>query len=711
MSFPRQYARTQRFSIGVPRSFQISPDGRRVAFLRGRHGTDTATCLWVAEPDGTERVVADPRTIGDTGEDLPPEERARRERLREAGGGIVSYSVDEAFTRAVFTLSGKLYSVELDGSAAPRELPAASPVIDPVLAPTGRSVAYVSGGAVHVLDVADGGDRVVAAPDGQNVTWGLAEFIAAEEMGRYRGLWWSPDGTFLLAARVDDTPVRRWHISDPGSPETAAQTVAYPAAGTDNAEVRLAVLRADGSGEPVWVEWDRAELPYLVTAGWTDRLDGAATVVLTVQDRAQRTLRAFAADPLTGSVRDLWTETSDVWVEIMPGVPAFDASGAALRFGVDASGERVLYRGDRVVSAPGQYVRAVLDVDGSRVLYSASPPQEPQDVRLWLYDGREDTRVEVGFPGADDPAGVHSGRLRGGTLVVQRRDLSAPGVRTAIVRGAAAEQPVVEVASLAERPELPGVNVRLRRLGERRIPAALVLPSWHTPDSDPLPVLLDPYGGPHAQRVLGAQGAYLTSQWFAEQGFAVLVADGRGTPGVGLAWEQAIHTDMAGTVLEDQVAALQAAPEAFGVRLDLTRVGIRGWSFGGYLAALAVLRRPDVFHAAVAGAPVTDWRLYDTHYTERYLGHPDADPERYARESLLADAPGLERPLMLIHGLADDNVVFAHTQRLSSALLAAGRPHTVLPLSGATHMASDPTVSENLLLLQVEFLRDALRLG
>src|SRR5690606_12173481 len=225
-----------------------------------------------------------------------------------------------------------------------------------------------------------------------------------------------------------------------------------------------------------------------------------------------------------------------------PGVPAFDASGAALRFGVDASGERVLYRGDRVVSAPGQYVRAVLDVDGSRVLYSASPPQEPQDVRLWLYDGREDTRVEVGFPGADDPAGVHSGRLRGGTLVVQRRDLSAPGVRTAIVRGAAAEQPVVEVASLAERPELPGVNVRLRRLGERRIPAALVLPSWHTPDSDPLPVLLDPYGGPHAQRVLGAQGAYLTSQWFAEQGFAVLVADGRGTPGVGLAWEQAIHT-------------------------------------------------------------------------------------------------------------------------------------------------------------------------
>jgi len=237
-----------------------------------------------------------------------------------------------------------------------------------------------------------------------------------------------------------------------------------------------------------------------------------------------------------------------------------------------------------------------------------------------------------------------------------------------------------------------------------------VLPSWYTPDSDPLPVLLDPYGGPHAQRVLCAQSAYLTAQWFAEQGFAVLIADGRGTPGIGLAWEQAIHRNMAETVLEDQVAALHAAPEAFGVRLDLTKVGIRGWSFGGYLAALAVLRRPDVFHAAVAGAPVTDWRLYDTHYTERYLGHPDDDPECYERESLLVDAPKLQRPLLLIHGLADDNVVFAHTQRLSSALLAAGRPHTVLPLSGATHMANDPTVSENLLLVQVEFLRDALHL-
>jgi dipeptidyl-peptidase-4 len=160
-------------------------------------------------------------------------------------------------------------------------------------------------------------------------------------------------------------------------------------------------------------------------------------------------------------------------------------------------------------------------------------------------------------------------------------------------------------------------------------------------------------------------------------------------------------------VLEDQVDALRAVA-AEHPDLDLSRVGIRGWSFGGFLAALAVLRRPDVFHAAVAGAPVTDWALYDTHYTERYLGRPDTDPEAYARSSLFGDAEKLERPLLLVHGLADDNVVVAHTLRLSSALLAAGRPHSVLPLSGVTHMTPQEVVAENLLLLQVRFLKEAL---
>ena len=199
-----------------------------------------------------------------------------------------------------------------------------------------------------------------------------------------------------------------------------------------------------------------------------------------------------------------------------------------------------------------------------------------------------------------------------------------------------------------------------------------------------------------------AGGAYLTEQWLADQGFAVVVIDGRGTPGRGPDWEYAVHHDLAGPVLEDQVDALLAIVNSHDA-LDVSRVGIRGWSFGGYLAALAVLDRPDVFHAAVAGAPVTSWRLYDTAYTERYLGNPSHNDSPYERTSLLSRAAALTRPLLLIHGLADDNVLAAHTLQLSRALLEAGRPHNVLPLSGVTHMTPQEVVAENLLWTEVDF--------
>jgi dipeptidyl-peptidase 4 len=260
--------------------------------------------------------------------------------------------------------------------------------------------------------------------------------------------------------------------------------------------------------------------------------------------------------------------------------------------------------------------------------------------------------------------------------------------------------------SFAAKPVVRA-DVHLSFLGDRRIATAVLLPAEH--DGSPLPVLVDPYGGPHAGRVVRAHNAHVGAQWMADQGFAVVVADGRGTPGRGSAWERAVHLDLATAVLEDQVEALQRAAEEHGV-LDLGRVAIRGWSFGGYLAALAVLRCPDVFHAAIAGAPVTEWRLYDTHYTERYLGDPGEHPDVYDANSLLPLAATATRPLLLIHGLGDDNVVAAHTLRLSSALLAAGRPHEVLPLVGVTHMTPQEVVAENLLLHQLDFLRRALRL-
>lgn len=748
MSFPRQYARTRRFTLGAPSQFRIAGDGRRVAFLRSAHGSDPQGCLWVAElepatpgtgaaqqPAWQERLVVDPRTLDDAG-DIPPEERARRERARETGSGIVSYSTDRAMRRAVFSLSGRLYVASLEPAQpgqefapAASELPAANPAVAPILSPDGSRVAYVHAGAIHVLDIDSQTDRIIASPgqgqgksdggesdndndndEGDNtVTWGLAEFIAAEEMQRTRGMWWSPDSRALLATRVDTVAVHRWHLADPAVPDATPQQIAYPAAGTPNAEVRLAVLCAVSADsehqEPVWVDWDDVELPYVVGVHWS----GSAPPTVVVQSRDQQELCLLAVDPERGGTELIHRETAHPWVEIPTGVPARSARGQLVWIAPHAD-TYALHVAGHPVTPPELYVRAVLNagVAGPEdaketgtgrvretVLFTASI--EATEVDLWAYDPQRGTRRLT------EPGGVHSGRLRGGTLVVQRRSLDSDTVATTIERS---DAPTYTVTSHAERPELVAPQVRLLRSGARELRTAVLLPSWHEPGSGRLPVLMDPYGGPHAQRVLAAYHAFLSPQWFAEQGFAVVVADGRGSPGRGLSWERALASNLADPPLEDQIAALHGAAERY-LDLDLDRVAIRGWSFGGYLAALAVLRRPDVFHAAIAGAPVVDWRLYDTHYTERYLGMPAHNPEDYRRSSLLDEAAKLSRPLMLIHGLVDDNVVFAHTQRLSAALLAAGRSHTVLPLAGVTHMPADEVAAENLLLLQVDFLRTA----
>ncbi|MEU8174047.1 DPP IV N-terminal domain-containing protein [Microbispora hainanensis] len=693
-SFPRLHARTRRFTLGVPRNFTISPDGGRVIFLRTRSGTDPVTCLWELDvASGAERLVVDPLALGAADEDLPPEERARRERSRESAGGVVAYATDREVRQAVFALSGDLYLADLTSGEA-RRLPAAGPVIDPRIDPTGARVAYVTGGALHVLDVSTGADTSLAEPENDLITYGLAEFIAAEEMDRMRGYWWSPSGDRLLVARVDESPVALWHIADPANPDRQPVSQRYPAAGTANAEVTLHVFGLDGARTAVPFEHE-----YLVTAAWDAH--GLAIVTLS---RDQRTMRLLSADPDTGETTLLREDTDPAWVDIVPGVPARLSDGT-LVWVADSDGGHRLVVGGKPVTPPSLQVRAVLDVDGDTVLFSASG--EPTEIHLWTYTAGTLSPVTT------EP-GVHSGRRAGGVTLVARQSLDTEGMTVTVGPGSggagsggAGSGGAASIKSLAERPGLEP-RVSLVRAGERELSTAVLLPSWHVPGSGPLPVLMDPYGGPHAQRVLSARRMFLESQWWAEQGFAVIVADGRGTPGRGPAFEREMLHDFTMS-LQDQVDALQGVAALHPGDLDLSRVAIRGWSFGGYLSALAVLRRPDVFHAAVAGAPVTDWRLYDTCYTERYLGHPDEG--HYERSSLLGDAEKLERPLLLIHGLADDNVVAAHTLRLSSALLAAGRPHTVLPLSGVTHMTPQEVVAENLLLLQLDFLRKSLNLS
>ncbi|HZE41479.1 MAG TPA: prolyl oligopeptidase family serine peptidase [Stackebrandtia sp.] len=688
ISLPRQLALTHRFSLGRPRDFTIAPGGQRIVFLRSRGGRDPVNCLWVH--DGGERLLVDPGDLEGADEELSEPERVRRERTRETAAGITAYSTDGAVSRAVFALSGRLWLADLhSGQAA--ELPVAAPAEQPRIDASGETVAYVSRGALRVIGADGSGDRALAEPEGAEVTYGLPEHVAGESMSRYEGYWWAPDGAALLVSRVDNTPVRRWHISDPANPESKPREVAYPMAGTANAIVTLEIIGVDGRRVPV--TWDREAFEYLTGAVW-----GGSGLVIAVQSRDQRTLRVLDVDAATGATATRCENTDEHWTAIVPGLPALTASGA-LVWTVDADDTRRLVVDGEAVTPPGLQLRRVWGVDGESVTFTAST--EPTEIGLWSYAPGEGPRRLSG-----QPLVLSAQRVDGTTVVTSISDESHIQRVAIHCEG----QPEIPLASHAEAPVVRP-RVTLRRGGERDLRTAVLFPTGHRPGSRRLPVLMDPYGGPAGQKVLAAGAGYLPAQWFADQGFAVVIVDGRGTPGRGPAWERAIHGMNKSLSLPDQVDGLHAVAERYPDDIDLGRVGIRGWSYGGTLAAMAVLREPEVFHVAVAGAPVTDMAMYDTHWMERFLGHPDDQPEAYRRAGLIDDAPRLRRPLLLVHGLADDNVVVAHTLRLSAALTAAGRAHSVLPLSGITHMAgSRADVAENLMLLELGFVKNALHM-
>ena len=407
-SFPRQQARTRRFSLGVPRSFKVAPDGSRVAFLRSQGGTDPVTCLWQLHVDtGQEELVADPATLEQAGEDLSAQEKARRERAREQAGGIVGFAADRTLSVAAFALAGRVYVAGLGpsggGVGGARAIGARFPAFDPRPDPTGMRVAYVHHGALHVTRVAggtrgadefrgtqatgepagDGGDAeagcvagpggagaedvVVADPAGApGLSYGVAEFIAAEEMGRMRGYWWAPDGASLLVARVDETPVQRWHIADPANPARSPAAVAYPAAGTPNAGVSLLLAGLDGRRAEVDIDW--AAFPYLVTVAW----EAGGDPLIVVLSRDQRVMRLLTADPATGATAVLREDTDPRWLDIVPGVPARTGDGRIV-WAADSGGARRL-----LVGTPGELAAGSGSTGGRGHPACPAGPRDPQ---------------------------------------------------------------------------------------------------------------------------------------------------------------------------------------------------------------------------------------------------------------------------------------------------------------------------------------------
>ena len=511
-SFPRQYARTRGFNLGLPRAFHVADDGSRVSFLRTRAGDDPVAGLWVLDvASGEERELYHPAAAEEL---VTQEELDRRERAREPQSGVTSYETDPGLRFATFAANGELRLADLETGEV-RQLDTGGPPFDARLDPTASRVAYETGGALRLHELETGEDTLLTDDPDPDVRWGVAEFIAAEEMERSRGYWWAPDGRRLLACRVDDRPVDVWHIASPIDPGTAPRAVRYPRAGSANSIVTLHVLGLDGSR--VDVDRDRQAFEYVVAVSWTE--EGPPLVL--VQSRDQRDVRVLAIDPDTGAIEVVWADHDERWTHITPGTPAWLPGGRLLTVGHRDDTRALLIDGEPA-SPPGLQIESVLEA-GDDVWFRAT--SEPTEMHVWrlLADGS--------LQQVSEAVGQHGAVATSDLAVLVSEIVEEPLPTARLVRDGRVLHAFDRVA---ETPSIVGTPTYLAA-GRKELRAALFTPGGRVP-TRPLPVLLDPYGGPHFGRVVRAQRPLLESQWFADQGFAVLVIDGRGTPfrGVGV---------------------------------------------------------------------------------------------------------------------------------------------------------------------------------
>lgn len=701
-TFLEQYAATYGFSLGRPTQLTVTPDGEEVLFLRSGPRSFVRDLFSFDTETGEERVLLTAEQVLEgAAEEMSDAERARRERLRLAARGIASYELSKDGQRILVPLSGRLFVIERETGTVV-ELHSELGYADaPHFSPDGNHVACVRDGDLYVFDVETGAERRLTETSSEHVTNGLAEFIAQEEMGRYRGYWWTPASDGFLFQETDLTDVEILHIVDPMHPEQEPHSAAFPRAGTENARVRLGLISLEGE-QLAWVEWDNDIYPYLATVRWS--ADSPLTLV--VQNRRQNEEQILVVDIATGQTSPIHTETDDAWLNLDQDMPRWLDSGEAFLWTTERNGAWQL----ELRANDGNLLEELTPIDfGYRNLVHV----DEENRVVWVRGGEEPTETHVFRVPLDpstgppelitDQTGLHSATFgEDHNVWVHTYNLSS-GARGMAVR--VGEEIRGELQSHAEEPPFMP-QPELVTVGSRDYRAVIIRPRTFD-ESQTYPVLVYVYGGPMAQMVRAIPRYYLIEQWLADQGYVVVSVDGRGTPNRGREWERAILDNFIDIPLADQVEALQALGEQYS-ELDLSRVGITGWSFGGYFSAMAVMQRPDVFHAAVAGAPVADWRDYDTHYTERYIGLPEENPEAYEQSSVLTFAEQLTRPLLIIHGTADDNVYFTHAIRMSDALLRAGRPHQFLPLSGFTHMVAEPSVTEALQTIIIGFFQERL---
>ncbi len=688
------------------RQARFSPDGRLVTYLLGRDDAPAVYDLWAYDVAAKRhRLLVDSRLLSPAQETLSAEEEARRERQRIAAlRGIVEYQWAPDSKALLFPLGGDLYHYDLarTGAQAVRRLTTTGAYeTDPQYSPRGTFVSFIRDQDLYAVEVATGAERRLTTGGGGLVSHGVAEFIAQEEMDRNTGYWWSPDESHIAYARVDESSVQELERFEIGADGIRVFRQRYPATGAANADVRLAILALD-TGAVGWADLGHGD-HYLARVAWFP--DGTRLLVQR-QSRDQKRLDLLAYPPGGGEGVELFSERSDTWVELHDDL-YFLPERRQILWASQRSGHNHLYLYDY----DGRLLRpmtsgdwdmigawqepAVRGIDERRGrIYFMATKKTPLERHLYMVDLDDGARREPAALTTQD--GWHE--------VTMTRD---------------ARRYLLTYQDPSQPPQLSLHDASGRRLAwlvENRLDAGHpyaryldrhVLPEFGTlpaADGTPLywqmykpagfepgrryPAVLMVYGGPTVQTVFrgwGERRGNATPQLFAQRGYVVFAIDNRGAGGRGQKFTETLYRRMGGVEVTDQLAGIAWLKQQPFV--DPARVGVFGWSYGGYMTLMLLGQSPGTFRAGVAGAPVTDFRLYDTHYTERYLGTPQENPEGYRLSNVLTYAGAISDRLLIIHGMADDNVLFTNTTKLIPALVAAGRPFEVLPYPGSRHAA------------------------
>ncbi|GLV25340.1 peptidase S9 [Sphingobium sp. TomTYG45] len=688
-----------------PRALKLSPDGKLVTLLKPRADEKERLDLWAIDSAaGAERMLVDSRKTG-SGAELSEAEKMQRERDRSVAGstGIVGYDWAPNGKSILVPVDGDLYLASLDGQVS-RLTNTPGSELNGVVSPKGGFVSFVRDGNLFVQPIG-GQERQVTQGASDTVSWGVAEFVAQEEMDRRTGYWWSPDDQLIAVARVDEAPVGIVTRTAIGGEGTKVYQQRYPAAGTPNALVDLYVMRPDGSGQVKVDLGDDSDI-YLARVDWSK--DGR-TLYVQRQTRDQKRLDLLAVDPATGKSRIVLTERAKSWVNLSNNFKPLN-DGSFLWWS-EKTGHGHLYHvrgGKWVALTSGTWeVRDVVAVDERQgTVYFTGNRETPLEQQLYAgsLSGKGPLR-QLTSNGWWNDAVMDSGATH---LVISRSNTDQPK-QVYLADGSGKRlRWLSENAMTGDHPYAPYLASHAKtRFGTiKAADGSTLYTRIMTPPLEPgkqYPVFMLHYGGPGAGRVVTNQWGSPVYQYLVDRGWIVFAIDNRGTPDRGKAFEDQLYRAMGTVEVDDQLKGVEWLKSQPYV--DPQRIATYGWSYGGYMSVKLLEKAPGLFSAAIAGAPVTRWELYDTHYTERYLGKPQDRPSAYPASGAIDDAVKIKDPMLLIHGMSDDNVVFDNATALMARMQAAAVPFEMMVYPGQTHRVGGPGISIHLWRTIEDFLR------